>query len=91
MPPSSSRRWLSSQFKKILFAVGGTVFLVLGCVGILLPILPTTPFLLLSATCYYKSSDRMHRWMLNNRIFKSYIRNYKEGNGISLKAKAFTI
>lgn len=62
-----------------------------GCVGIVLPIVPTTPFLLLAAACYYKGSERMHRWMLNNRWFGNYIRNYKEGKGLSLKAKGFTL
>ena len=80
-----------SKFKRGLYFVGGTVFLVLGGVGIVLPILPTTPFLLLSLACYYQSSQRMHHWMLNNRWFGSYLRNYTEGKGISLKAKLFTI
>lgn len=63
----------------------------IGCVGVVLPILPTTPFLLLSAACYYKSSERMHRWILNNRWFGNYIRNYKEGKGLPLKTKIFTL
>jgi uncharacterized membrane protein YbaN (DUF454 family) len=79
------------KIKRCFFIAAGTIFLVLGAVGIFLPILPTTPFLLLSAACYYKGSKRMHRWMLSNRWFGNYIRNYKEGKGISLKAKAFTI
>lgn len=79
------------KIKRCFFIAVGTIFLALGAVGILLPILPTTPFLLLSAACYYKGSEQMHRWMLNNRLFGNYIRNYKEGKGISLRAKAFTI
>ena len=73
------------------YFVVGTVFLILGGVGVLLPVLPTTPFLLLSAACYYRSSKRMHQWMLTNRWFGNYLRNYAEGKGISLKAKLFTI
>lgn len=80
-----------SSLKKALFIVAGTISLGLGAVGIFLPILPTTPFLLLSAACYYKGSERMHRWLLNNKLFGSYIRNYKEGKGISLTSKVFTI
>ena len=79
------------RLKKGLFVALGSISLSLGCVGIVLPILPTTPFLLLSAACYYKGSERMHRWILNNRWFGSYIRNYKEGKGLSLKAKVFTL
>jgi uncharacterized membrane protein YbaN (DUF454 family) len=79
------------SLKKSLFILAGTVCLIIGAIGILLPILPTTPFLLLAAACYYKGSERMHRWLLNNKWFGNYIRNYKEGKGISLKAKAFTL
>ena len=81
----------SSRFKRGLFIVAGTIFLGLGGIGIFLPILPTTPFLLLSTACYYKGSERLHRWILNNRWFGSYIRNYKEGKGIPLKTKVFTL
>lgn len=80
-----------NRLKKAFFMVAGTICLGLGAVGVFLPILPTTPFLLLSAACYYKGSDRMHRWLLNNRWFGSYIRNYKEGKGISLVGKISTL
>jgi len=85
------RRPESSVLKRSLYLVAGTIFLAIGCVGIVVPILPTTPFLLLSAACYYKSSERMHRWILNNRWFGNYIRNYKEGRGLPLKTKIFTL
>jgi len=78
------------KVKRGLYFVFGTVFLILGGVGVFLPVLPTTPFLLLAAACYYKSSRRMHYWMLSNRWFGNYIRNYSEGKGISLNAKLFT-
>lgn len=74
-----------------LFVVAGTIFLGLGAIGIFLPVLPTTPFLLLAAACYLRGSERMHQWLLNNRWFGSYIRNYHEGKGISAKAKIFSI
>jgi len=80
-----------SGFKKGIFVVAGTISLGLGATGVFLPILPTTPFLLLSAACYYKGSERMHRWLLNNKLFGSYIRNYKEGKGISQIGKIFTL
>jgi hypothetical protein len=80
-----------SSLKKAIFVVAGTISLGLGAVGVFLPVLPTTPFLLLSAACYYKGSERMHRWLLNNKLFGSYIRNYKEGKGISQAGKVFTI
>ncbi len=81
----------SNSFKRGTFIVAGTISLGLGAAGVFLPVLPTTPFLLLSAACYYKGSERMHRWLLNNKLFGSYIRNYKEGKGISKIAKILTL
>src|SRR4030067_976950 len=86
MEKSEDRRELSG-LKKALFITAGTISLGLGTVGLFLPILPTTPFLLLSAACYYKGSERMHGWLLNSKLFGSYIRNYKEGKGISQMGK----
>jgi uncharacterized membrane protein YbaN (DUF454 family) len=70
---------------RALWFIAGTICVVLGAIGIVLPILPTTPFLLAAAACYYKSSERMHRWLLNNKWFGEYIRNYKEGKGLTKK------
>jgi uncharacterized membrane protein YbaN (DUF454 family) len=72
---------------RTLWFIAGTICVVLGAIGIALPILPTTPFLLAAAACYYKSSARMHRWLLNNKWFGEYIRNYKEGKGLPKKTK----
>jgi uncharacterized membrane protein YbaN (DUF454 family) len=72
---------------RTLWLVAGTICVVLGAIGIVLPILPTTPFLLAAAACYYKSSPRMHRWLLNNKWFGEYIRNYTEGKGLTKKTK----
>jgi uncharacterized membrane protein YbaN (DUF454 family) len=85
--------WVSSFKQKgrkvvnALWFIAGTICVVLGAVGIVLPILPTTPFLLAAAACYYKSSPRMHHWLLNNKWFGEYIRNYQEGKGLTLKTK----
>jgi uncharacterized membrane protein YbaN (DUF454 family) len=80
-----------AAFKSYLFITLGTICLAIGIVGIFTPILPTTPFLLLAAACYLRGSRRFHRWLMNNRIFGGYIRNYTEGRGIPLKVKLFTI
>ena len=87
----SSKKTYGSRVKRSFYFACGTICLILGAVGVVLPILPTTPLLLLAAACYYKSSERMHQWMLNNRWFGNYLRNYAEGKGISLKVKLFTI
>ena len=72
---------------RTLWFVAGTICVVLGAIGIVLPILPTTPFLLAAAACYYKSSEKMHKWLLNNKWFGEYIRNYTEGKGLTKKTK----
>ncbi len=82
---------VSEKVKRILFNVLGTIFLGIGCIGIILPILPTTPFLLLAAACYVRGSERMHRWMLGNRVFGAFIRNYLEGKGITPRQKGFSL
>lgn len=74
-----------------LLIIGGTLCVILGTLGIFLPVLPTTPFLLLAAFLYARSSERFLRWLLTNRWFGAYIRNYREGNGIPLREKILTI
>jgi len=54
----------------------GTVFLVLGVVGVFVPVLPTTPFLLLAAACYLHSSRRLHDWLIHSRLLGPYLRHY---------------
>lgn len=76
---------------KILFLSAGFMSLGLGIVGIFLPLLPTTPFLLLSAFCFAKSSDKFYQWLILNRVFGSYIQNYREKRGIPLKAKIMSV
>jgi uncharacterized membrane protein YbaN (DUF454 family) len=81
----------SDSFLRRLLVFLGTVFVGLGILGIFIPILPTTPFLLLAAACYARSSKRFYHWLLNNRWFGSYIKNYKEKKSIPLKVKIFTV
>ncbi|MFX1466888.1 MAG: YbaN family protein, partial [Promethearchaeota archaeon] len=71
--------------------VTGTLSLALGIIGIFIPLLPTTPFLLLAAYCYARSSKKLYNWLMSNKWFGSYIRNYYEGNGIPLKAKLLSV
>ena len=82
---------ISEKVKRILFSVLGTIFLGIGCIGIILPILPTTPFLLLAAACYVRGSERIHRWMMRNRLFGEFIKNYMEGKGIKSRQKVITL
>lgn len=87
-PTSNSRK---QKLIRALLLIGGTISLSLGAIGIFLPILPTTPFLLIAAACYLRSSERMHKWLLNNKWFGEYIRNYQEGRGIPLKTKIVAV
>lgn len=75
----------------MLLVVLGTLSVSLGVIGIFVPILPTTPFLLLAAFFYARSSPRFLHVLLHNRWLGAYIRNYREGRGIPLRMKAITI
>ena len=79
------------QVKKLMFIICGSLAIGLGVLGIFLPILPTTPFLLLGAACYLRSSNKLYQWLINNKWLGSYIKNYYEGNGITLKTKIVSI
>lgn len=73
-----------------LITIGWTS-VVLGVIGIFLPLLPTTPFLLLAASCFAKSSSRFHDWLMNQPQLGPYIHMYLDGKGIPLKAKAYIL
>ncbi len=76
---------------RITLIIIGTISTGIGIVGIFLPILPTTPFLLLAAACYVRSSRRFYNWLLSNRFFGVYVKNYLEGKGMPLKVKILVI
>jgi uncharacterized membrane protein YbaN (DUF454 family) len=82
---------LSPTLKSRLFIAAGSISLGVGIVGIVVPLLPTTPFLLLAAYCYSRGSKRLHNKLLSNRFIGSYLRNYLEGRAMSLKAKIWSI
>jgi uncharacterized membrane protein YbaN (DUF454 family) len=82
---------VKSKLGRKLLIAAGSFFVVIGLIGIFLPVLPTTPFLLLAAWCYARSSERYYKWLITNKWFGEYIRNYQEGKGIPLKIKVFAI
>ncbi len=86
LPRPSDRRVLRAVFLGL-----GLVCMGLGVLGILLPILPTTPFLLLAAACFARSSERLHHFLLHNRVFGDYLRRYRDGEGMPLGTKLFTL
>ncbi len=85
------RRQVTVNLIRGILIVAGTIFVGLGILGIFLPLLPTTPFLLLAAACYARSSERFYNWLLKNRWFGRYIKNYLEGKGVPLRVKVLSI
>ena len=82
---------MKQKWVRVVLIVMGTFSVALGILGIFVPILPTIPFLLLAAVCYARSSQRCYDWLLNNRYFGNYIRNYRERKVIPLKGKVLTL
>jgi uncharacterized membrane protein YbaN (DUF454 family) len=82
---------MTSRLMKALLVACGTLSVALGVVGIFLPLLPTTVFLLLAAACYARSSDRFYRWLVNHRWLGGYIRNHYEGRGMRRRDKVVTL
>ena len=76
---------------KTICIILGTLSLGLGILGIFLPLLPTTPFLLLTAALYFKGSPRLYQWLLNHKYFGTYIRNFRENKAIPLRAKIISL
>ena len=76
---------------RIFLIVIGCVSLALGVLGIFLPMLPTTPFLLLSAAAWFKASPALYEWLLNHKVFGEYIRNYREHRAIPLRVKIVSV
>jgi uncharacterized protein len=76
---------------KTILIIIGSISVGLGVLGIILPVLPTTPFLLLGAACYIKGSPRFYNWLINNKWLGNYIRSYYEGKGITIKSKIIAV
>lgn len=76
-----------SIIARILFITIGTIALVLGTIGVILPILPTTPFFLLTAYCYARGSQRFHNWFISSKLYKKHISGFAEHKAMSLKGE----
>lgn len=74
-----------------MLVAAGSLCVGLGVLGLFLPLLPTTPFLLLASACYVRSSERLHGWLMGNRVLGGYVKAFKERRGIPLRAKFTTV
>lgn len=76
---------------KIAANILGSFALVLAVLGIFLPLLPTTPFLLLASACYARGSPRLHQWLRHHPSFGKYLRDFEDGRGIPLRGKVLAL
>jgi hypothetical protein len=86
-----TQRIVKNKFLRILLIVSAFISLFVAILGIFLPIVPTTPLVLLAAYFFSRSSTRFHSWIANNKVFGKYIINYQEGRGISRRSKITAI
>lgn len=76
---------------KILFVILGLISLVVGILGVFLPLLPATPFLLFSAWSFAKSSDKLYNWLMNHKVLGTIIRDYRDEKSLTIRIKISAI
>ena len=81
----------STPLKRALYVIAGTVFVVIGVLGVILPVLPGTPFLILASACYLRGSPRLHRWLHGHRFLGPYLRAFEEGRGLPMRVKVIAL
>ncbi len=76
---------------KILWILLGSFFVMIGAIGAVVPGLPTTLFLILAAACYIRSSQKLYDWLIKNKTFGPYLKDYREGKGMPKSAKILAV
>jgi len=80
-----------SGVQRYFYLVSGILLVAIGVIGIFLPVLPTTIFLILASACFVKGSPKANEWLRNHKILGAYIKNYQDGTGLTLKSKMINI
>jgi len=78
-------------FYRYFYLISGILLVAIGVIGIFLPILPTTIFLILASACFIKSSPQANEWLRNHKILGMYIKNYQDKSGLTIKSKIINI
>lgn len=76
-----------NKFKKVIYLIIGLVSFILGVIGVVIPLLPTTPFLLLTSMCLLKSSEKLNEKFMNTKIYNKYVKSFRKQGGMTLKSK----
>ena len=76
------------KLKRLLYLILGCICLGLGCVGIVLPILPTVPFFLVTVFCFAKSSQKLHDWFIGTKMYKKHLESFVKKKGMNVRTKA---
>jgi hypothetical protein len=90
-PPPTATQLYSSRLVRGLLWIAGSVSLVLGLIGVVLPGLPTTPFILLAAACYARASPRLHAWLLNHRWMGPMLRDWERDRSLTRRTKTVAV
>lgn len=76
-----------NRFKKFIYVTAGLIAFGLGAIGVVLPVLPTTPFLLLASFCFVRGSERFNNWFINTKIYKKHLETFVKERSMTLKQK----
>lgn len=87
---SAANGIVQNRILRLFFLISGWIFVGLAALGVIVPLLPTTPFLILAALCFYKSSQRFYAWLYTNRLFGKYLLDYREKKGVPVRVKIYT-